>query len=284
MVRERAGTQISVAKKARSWDICREKAFGIDWRQDHFKSPSSADALKVFGRRSTAFVLQTRFAHHISIPQLSVLVHPMTRTPTNIEVDKMMTEINTGAKSLHNRSIRRVTALRWVRVYDFFDSSSSSFAILGSQDGAGRVVAARVGTHSRSMAIMFPIPLRFSHMPRPITTAKINDAFIPSFGFSLVFLLLWLTGADFSLLIKPGRRSAVIVPVEENLMGPGTRKIQPRHAKSTEARFADMVMRRVRNRDGALSIDLPTNEDRQSAAKVVHNPLNFQIFSTFSTL
>lgn len=196
----------------------------------------------------------------------------------------MMREIKTGAKSLHNRSIRRVAALRWVRVYDFFDSSSSSFAILGSQDGAGRVIVARVGTHSRSIAIIFPIPLRFSHMPRPITTAKINDAFIPSFGFSLVLLLLWLTGADFSLLIKPGRRSAVIVPVEENLMGPGTRKIHPRHAKSTEARFADMVMRRVRNRDGALSIDLPTNEDRQSAAKVVHNPLNVQIVSTFSTL
>lgn len=56
-------------------------------------------------------------------------------------------------------------------------------------------------------------------------------------------------------------------------MGPGTRKIQPRQAKSTEARLADMVMRRVRIRDGALSIHRPTKEDRHKAAKVVHNPL-----------
>lgn len=67
-------------------------------------------------------------------------------------------------------------------------------------------------------------------------------------------------------------------------MGPGTRKIHPRHAKSTEARFADMVMRRVCNRDGALSIDLPTNEDRQRAAKVVHNPLNIQIVNILPSL
>lgn len=283
MVRERAGIQISVAKKARSWDICREKAFGIDWHQENFESPSSADAAKTFGRRSTAFVLQTRFAHHISIPQLSVLVNPMTRTPTNIEVDKMMTEINTGANSLHRRSIRRVTALRWVRVYD--SAASPSFAVLGSQDSVGRVVVARVGTHSRSMAIMFPIPLRFSHMPRPITRAKIHGAVIPPFRSLLILsLLVWPSGADFSLFIKPGRRSAVMVPVEENRMGPGTRKIHPMHAKSTEARFADMVMRRVRNRDGDLSIHLPTNEDRHSAAKVVHNPLDAQIVSTLPPL
>lgn len=117
------------------------------------------------------------------------------------------------------------------------------------------------------MAIMFPIPLKFSHMPRPITTAKIH-ALIPLFGFSS------LLGADLSLFINPGRRSAVVVPVGENCMGPGMRKIHPRHAKSTEARFADIVMRRVRNRDGALSIDLPTKEDRHSAAKVVHKPLD----------
>lgn len=205
----------------------------------------------------------------------------MTTTPTNIDVDNMMTEINTGAKSLHKRSIRRVTALRWVRVYDFAASSSCSFAVLGSQDGAGRIVVARVGTHSRSMAIIFPIPLRFSHMPRPITRAKIHGAFIPPIG-SLLLLLLSLGGEDSSLLIKPGRRSAVIVPVEENRMGPGTRKIHPRHAKSTEARFADMVMRRVRNRDGALSIHLPTKEDRHRAAKVVHKPLDVQIVSPLS--
>ena len=118
------------------------------------------------------------------------------------------------------------------------------------------------------MAIMFPIPLRFSHMPRPITTAKIH-AFIPLLSDSLISLL----DADLSLFIKPGRRSAVVVPLKENCIGPGTRKIQPRHAKSTEARFADMVMSRVRSRDGALSIDLPTKEDRHSAAKVVHKPL-----------
>lgn len=132
MVRESAGIQISVAKKARSWDFCRKKAFGMDWRQDHFESSADAE-IKTFGRRSTGFVLQTRFAHHISIPQLSVLVQPTTTTPTDIEVDKMMTEINIGAKSLQRRSIRRVTALRWVRVYDF----DSSFGVLGSQGGAG---------------------------------------------------------------------------------------------------------------------------------------------------
>lgn len=281
MVRERAGIQISVAKKARSWDFCREKVVVIDWR--HFESSSSftdaAEIIKIFGRRSIAFVLQTRFAHHISIPQLSVLVQPMTRTLINIEVDKIMTEIKTGAKSLHRRSIRRVTALRWVRLYDFA-SSSSSFAVLGSQDVAARVVvAARVGTHSLSMAIIFPIPLRFSHIPRTIINAKIHGAFIPPFGYLLSLLLLG--GADVSLFIKPGRRSAVIVPVdEENRMGPGTRKIHPRHAKSTEARFADMVMRRVRNRDGALSIHLPTTEDRHSAAKVVHKPLDDQLVGT----
>ncbi len=135
------------------------------------------------------------------------------------------------------------------------------------------------------MAIIFPIPLRFSHMPRPITRAKIHGASIPPFGSLLLLLLSSLGGADFSLFIKPGsRRSAVIVPVEENRMGPGTRKIHPKHAKSTEARFADMVMRRVRNRDGALSIHLPTKEDRQSAAKVVHKPLDIQIVSTLPHL
>lgn len=279
MVRERAGIQISVAKKARSWDFCREKVVMIDWR--HFESYSSfadaAEIIKTFGCRNIAFVLQTRFAHHISIPQLSVLVQPMTRTLINIEVDKIMTEIKTGAKSLHRRSIRRVTALRWVRVYEF--ASSSSFAVLGSQDVAARVVvAARVGTHSRSMAIIFPIPLRFSHIPRPIINAKIHGAFIPPFGYLLSLLLLG--GADVSLFIKPGRRSAVVPVEEENRMGPGTRKIHPRHAKSTEARFADMVMRRVRNRDGALSIHLPTKEDRHNAAKVVHKPLDDQLIST----
>lgn len=63
-------------------------------------------------------------------------------------------------------------------------------------------------------------------------------------------------------------------------MGPGTRKIQPRHAKSTEARFAEIVVRSVRIRDGALSIHRPTKEDRHSAAKVVHKPLFIPIIRT----
>ena len=238
--------------------------------------------MKIFGRCSEGLVLHTRRAHQISIPQLSVLVHPTTTTPINIELYKMTSEIKTGANSLHRRSIRRVTALRCVSVYDD-DSRFWLGDSLRSLDGdcgcsvVAVVVAARMGTHSRSMAIMFPIPLRFSHIPRPITIAN-THTFIVLLE-SRPFLLVGdpgLMSKSNVRLIKPGRRSAGRVDVEGEegeVKGPGTRKIQPRHATSTETRFADIVMRRVRIRDGALSIHRPTKEDRHRAAKVVHKPL-----------
>lgn len=151
-----------------------------------------------------------------------------------------------------------------------------------------------MGTHSRSIAIVFPIPLKFSHIPNPITIAKIHGAFIVvlfEFGSMMSLLLVKSRSKIFLLLIRPGRRSAGEEEEEEEEgMGPGTRKIQPRQAKSTEARFAEIVMRRVRIRDGALSIHRPTKEDRHKAAKVVHNPLllliksGFRLFFFFSFL
>lgn len=142
-----------------------------------------------------------------------------------------------------------------------------------------------MGTHSRSIAIVFPIPLKFSHIPNPITIAKIHGAFIVvlfEFGSMMSLLLVKSRSKILLLLIRPGRRSAGEEEEEEEEgMGPGTRKIQPRQAKSTEARFAEIVMRMVRIRDGALSIHRPTKEDRHKAAKVVHNPLLLLIKSGF---
>ena len=144
-----------------------------------------------------------------------------------------------------------------------------------------------MGTHSRSIAIIFPIPLRFSHIPNPITIAKIHGAFVVVlFEFVSMMSLLLVKSTSkilLLLLIRPGRISAgeEDEEEEEEAMGPGTRKIQPRQAKSTEARFTDIVMRRVRIRDGALSIHRPTKEDRHKAAKVVHNPLLLFIKSGF---
>ena len=123
MVRDNAGIQISVAKKACSWRFCREYSSSLRIHFRHHDSFSNDDAVvvverKTFGRCSEGLVRHTRLAHHTSIPQLTVLVKPMTTTPTNIELDKITREIKTGAKSLHRRSILRVTALRCVSVYD----------------------------------------------------------------------------------------------------------------------------------------------------------------------
>lgn len=60
---------------------------------------------KTFARCSEGLVRHTSLAHQTSIPQLTVLVKATTTTPTNIELDKITREINTGAKSLHRRSI-----------------------------------------------------------------------------------------------------------------------------------------------------------------------------------
>lgn len=45
------------------------------------------------------------------------------------------------------------------------------------------------------------------------------------------------------------------------------------HADITAVRFAEIVTSSVLNREGFLSIQLPTVEDKQSAAKVVQRPL-----------
>lgn len=79
------------------------------------------------------------------------------------------------------------------------------------------VVVARMGTHSRSMAIMFPIPLRFSHIPSPITIANIH-AFIllPESGpILLSFVADILRSKSKVLRIRPGRRSAALDVEEE---------------------------------------------------------------------
>lgn len=146
-------------------------------------------------------IRHTRLAHHISIPQLRLLIHPITITPTNIELDKMMREMNTGAKSLHRRSIRRVTALRCVSVYDDCFGVLVGGSSLPLPEDCGCtvpvVLVARMGTHSRSMAIIFPIPLRFSHIPNPITIANIHVLILLSDSASILFLLF---GAGTELL------------------------------------------------------------------------------------
>lgn len=191
------------------------------------------------GCRSRGFLRQTLRALHTSNPQLKALVPATNMTPAGSEVNEMTKEIEIGARSLHRRSIRRMTVLRWVRLYA--DSPLS----------AAR--AARVGTQSRSIEIMLPTPLNFSQMPRPITMVKSHS--LPD---------------SKSRKSRPGITFAWAAGLRSS---PGRSNIQQMHANITAIRFAEIVTSSILNLEEPLSIQLPTEEDKKSAAKVVQRPL-----------
>lgn len=103
-----------------------------------------------FGARRREFARQTTCALSISNGQQRRLVAPTKTTPAEVEVLEMTVEMRIGASSLQIRSMRRMTALRWVRLYVVLRSVPAS---------------ARTGTQSRSMESVFAAPLSLSTMP-----------------------------------------------------------------------------------------------------------------------
>jgi hypothetical protein len=71
-----------------------------------------------------------------------------------------MREIKMGLRSLHIRSRRRITALRWVKVYPV------------TSERVCPVRWAIVGTQSLSMEIIFADPLNSSDIPMSMTATK----------------------------------------------------------------------------------------------------------------
>jgi len=71
-----------------------------------------------------------------------------------------MVEMTSGANSLHIRSIRLIVAFSLVNVYT------------ASPELVPVTESATVGTQSRSMTIVFAIPLSRSKMPKKMTRAK----------------------------------------------------------------------------------------------------------------
>ena len=76
------------------------------------------------------------------------------------EKNSKMAEMTSGAKSLHMRSIRLIVAFSLVSVY-----TVSLEPVLVTE-------SATVGTQSRSITVIFAIPLSRSRMPKRMTRAK----------------------------------------------------------------------------------------------------------------
>jgi hypothetical protein len=108
----------------------------------------------VFKTRSLAFISHTLLAHHNSTAQLAKLIAPTQRTPILVLVVEIIAEIIRGAMSLQVRSIRLITALRFVKSW-------------GCPSGS-----AAVTTKSRSIDSILPCALNVSEISKTKIRAK----------------------------------------------------------------------------------------------------------------
>lgn len=117
---------------------------------------------------------------------------------------------------------------------------------------------------------MFATPESFSSVPRKTARAK-------SEFFSAV-------GSDGNVAAGPSAGSDGSVTMRACSPPPtlrsSTRKTQQAHASKTAHRLARMVISRVRNRDGALSIQTPSRDEKHIDAVVLNMPLPSYQYAT----
>lgn len=115
------------------------------------------------------------------------------------------------------------------------------------------------------MQIMLATPESFSSVPSK--TARAKSEFFRAAGGDDTVPARPSGGNDGSVIGRPCWPTPTLRS--------STRNAQQTQASKTAQRLAKMVVSKVRSRDGALSIQTPSRDDKQIDAVVLNMPLNF---------
>lgn len=117
---------------------------------------------------------------------------------------------------------------------------------------------------------MFATPESFSSVPRK--TARAKSEFFSAVGSDGNVAASPSVGSDGSVTMRACSPSPTLRS--------STRKTQQAHASKTAHRLARMVISRVRNREGALSIQTPSRDKKHIDAVVLNMPLPSYQYAT----
>ncbi len=115
------------------------------------------------------------------------------------------------------------------------------------------------------MQIMLATPESFSSVPRK--TARAKSEFFNTVGGEDKVAARPFVGKDESVMVGPRSPTPTLRS--------STRNAQQTQASKTAQRLAKMVVSNVRSRDGALSIQTPSRDEKQIDAVVLNMPLHF---------